>query len=948
MNKKTTLLFCPAHVSTNGLIWQLLHISKEKNILQYNAEPLSVNAAKKYFPLLPNAFFSTLNHFSEKNMAATRQEITNLSMRGESKPGDHTMFFERKLHQHLMALKPLLPLVQCYHSVPVPEDKKRVRTAPCVFSNFSPGLRFRVRLSEQGYFYLDTEVELNGSFYPLEVFNQHGFLLEHKNEYFILRLADYRTLNWVQQLKWQQCAMNGSSFEEKILSVLEQNYSVDRNSLINADTVDVIPEGRIVLSELSGQFLMLTPQFDYDGFVLDGPFKASEIKYRDGKEYSIVRHRKQEETILQQIVQLHPKFVNQNNGYYYLSFDEAQKKGWFLKAFRQLLDLNIRVLGMDMLKHFRYCTEKPVTELHVLNDEGVKVQVSFSMHFGGEVLTFSELQKVIRAGEQAVLLKDGTIALLDEEWMARYALIVKHAVSGKHGIHIPKWLIMALQAGENEKPMLPVLKQEWQRRWHQWQQSDDVLYALPETVDANLRIYQQKGYEWMRLLDEAGAGIFLADDMGLGKTLQAICFLAHVLKTDPAKKILIVCPASLIYNWQHELTRFTPSLHPHVYHGAGKTRDVFSDEKLQVIISSYGTLRSDSAIFTTHHFSTVVLDESHTIKNPSSQIAQVVHMLSADRRMVLSGTPVMNNTVDLYSQLNFVLPGMFVSREFFKREYADPIDRDKNEQRVKDLQKLTSPFILRRTKEQVARDLPPKTETTLWCQMEDEQRRVYDEIRSRIRGEIQSTIKEKGLQKSKLQVLQGILKLRQVCNSPVLLNDNEFNCTDSIKTAELMEEIGNNLSDHKALVFSQFTSMIDILSEALQKKKIPHLVLTGSTPAKERDRLVQEFNSDKTDSRIFLLSLKAGNAGLNLTAADYVFLFDPWWNSAVEQQAIDRTHRIGQTKSVFAYKLICKDTIEEKIVQLQLQKKNLASELVQEDNGFVKDLTEDDIGFLFG
>jgi SNF2 family DNA or RNA helicase len=289
---------------------------------------------------------------------------------------------------------------------------------------------------------------------------------------------------------------------------------------------------------------------------------------------------------------------------------------------------------------------------------------------------------------------------------------------------------------------------------------------------------------------------------------------------------------------------------------------------------------------------------------------------------------------------------MFGSQQFFKREYADPIDRDKNEQKAMDLQKLTAPFILRRTKEQVAKDLPPKTEIILWCRMEEAQQQVYEDIKSQVKGELQTTIKEQGLQKSKLQVLQGILKLRQVCNSPVLLKDSEYACTESVKTTELLEEIENNLSNHKALVFSQFTSMLDILAKELRKRNIPFLLLTGATPAKERDRMVQEFNGGESTARVFLLSLKAGNAGLNLTAADYVFLFDPWWNSAVEQQAIDRTHRIGQTKNVFAYKLICKDSIEERIIQLQEQKKNLAGSLISEEDGFVKALTETDIQYL--
>lgn len=480
-----------------------------------------------------------------------------------------------------------------------------------------------------------------------------------------------------------------------------------------------------------------------------------------------------------------------------------------------------------------------------------------------------------------------------------------------------------------------------------WQQSETPLYPLPAAIHASLRTYQQKGYEWMRLLDEIEAGVFLADDMGLGKTLQTICYMAWLAENRKQGNILIICPASLVYNWQNEIRKFAPRLTTVVYHGSTREESLFEHEGVQIIISTYGTIRSDEAFILTQSLVAVILDESHTIKNPSSQITKLIHQLNAEKRVVLSGTPVMNNTTDLFSQLHFVLPGMFGSREFFKREYADPIDLQRDEKKIAALKKLTAPFILRRTKEQVARDLPPKTEITLWCQMDSEQQTAYNDIRDSVKGTLSDIIKKQGLQKSKLQVLEGILKLRQLCNSPELVEDYKNNNIPSVKLNSLISELENNLADHKVLVFSQFTSMLDILSEEMNKRGLSHLMLTGATPPKERDRLVQLFNQEAHESRIFLLSLKAGNAGLNLTAADYVFLFDPWWNHAVEQQAIDRTHRIGQQKSVFAYKMICRDTIEEKIMQLQDRKKNLSKELIPEEEGFVKALSEADVQFLF-
>jgi SNF2 family DNA or RNA helicase len=317
-------------------------------------------------------------------------------------------------------------------------------------------------------------------------------------------------------------------------------------------------------------------------------------------------------------------------------------------------------------------------------------------------------------------------------------------------------------------------------------------------------------------------------------------------------------------------------------------------------------------------------------------------------RLALSGTPVINNTFDLYSQLHFVVPGLFGSREFFRREYANPIDNFQDEEKTAALKKLTAPFILRRTKQQVAKELPDKTESILWCTMNGQQRNVYQQILDSTRSNLFLEIKNKGLAKSKLSILQSMTKLRQVCCSPLLLSgDEKSNCPESVKTEVLMSELENVLSKHKAIVFSQFTSMLNLLQEECKKRNIDYYHFDGQTPPDKRSEMVTQFQQEENKVHLFLISLKAGNTGITLTAADYVFLFDPWWNTAVQDQAIDRTHRIGQTKNVFAYKMICKDTIEEKIVNLQQKKKKLSEDLVSADNGFVKSLTEEEVQYLF-
>jgi SNF2 family DNA or RNA helicase len=402
-----------------------------------------------------------------------------------------------------------------------------------------------------------------------------------------------------------------------------------------------------------------------------------------------------------------------------------------------------------------------------------------------------------------------------------------------------------------------------------------------------------------------------------------------------------------MFNWKQEIEKFAPHLVCHVHHGANRSADTLTDIQTHVIITSYGTVRSDFGTISSLQFQTLILDESHNIKNPSAQITKLVNQLNADVRVALSGTPVMNNTFDLYAQLDFLLPGIFGSKEYFKREFADPIDRENDPVKISGLQKLTAPFILRRTKEQVATDLPAKTEMILWCDMSSAQKEQYESIRDRISSSLFLNIKKEGLHKNKLALLHGILKLRQACNSPLLLPEDEQTCTDSVKTSMLMDELVYNLGKHKALVFSQFTKMLDLLAEECKAKGISFFHFDGQTPPEKRSQMVSAFQDPENTTKVFLISLKAGNAGLNLTAADYVFLFDPWWNTAVQQQAIDRTHRIGQSKKVFAYKMVCRDTIEEKIIQLQERKKQLADDLITEEESFVKSLSEDDIKFLF-
>ena len=945
---KTVLLLSPQQLLKNIFILQTLHIRKSAADVKYETVDLDSREINKTYPQLPKDVKDTLAHFS-----TGYGDIRNSGIRLRYKTGragvPYTEFHEgallRELHGLFERLKPFAALFKWYHKIWA--NKASAKTAPCNLSLYKPQLQFEV-IKENDALILQTQISLNGTAYNIDDFNRFHFLLNSSNEYFLMGFKDFQTLEWLIKNNPVQYQHDPSEMAQHILAHLEDDYKVNRNNLFEQNSIDVLPINRVMLSEISGAFLVLTPQWLYEGFLVEGPFKETYEITKAGNAFVIHRNKTEEQRFSKLLEGLHPNFVKQLNGWYYLPFADAQKKQWFLKAYHFLLEQDIQVVGMDMLQHFRYSTHKAVTTVDITENEDNTLTVKLSLFFGKEEAALIDLQKTLLAGQRAILLEDGSLGVLGDEWIQQYGTILKHGKISKKEIAVARWMALTEEKANDETQVLKLtIKEEWWLKWQQWQQAETICYTVPAKVEATLRPYQHKGFEWMVLLAEAGAGACLADDMGLGKTLQTICFLAHQLEKNPDQKHVIICPSSLLYNWEQELTKFAPHLSTTVYHGPQRSFETMSEGKEQVVITTYGTMRADIDKIAAIPFGVAVIDESHNIKNPSALITKAVNQINAVTRIALSGTPVMNNTFDLYAQLSFLLPGMFGNREFFKREYADAIDLDHNEEKIKALQKLTAPFILRRTKEQVATDLPEKIESTLWCEMGTNQKLAYESIKENVRNSVFLDIKEKGFSSGKLSVINGMLKLRQACNSGELVKDQDLFCYDSIKTDILVEELKNIIPNHKALVFSQFTGMLDLLEISFKKNNIPFCRLDGTTPIPKRQELVNNFQESNSIEKVFLISLKAGNAGLNLTAADYVFLFDPWWNTAVQQQAIDRTHRIGQTKNVFAYKMICKGTIEEKIMQLQQRKKKLAEELIGEEEGFVKALTENDLEFLF-
>ncbi len=732
---------------------------------------------------------------------------------------------------------------------------------------------------------------------------------------------------------------------QQFLLPLAREYKVDFDKSLVQEIKDGDPEVKLFLVE-KGEYLVFQPTYSYKGYETKTKDRDEMVVPQGDKVLIVHRNRQKENEFVQKLQNLHSNFIhNEETSSLALKGTDVLKNNWFFLFVDAMKDMKTPVYGFEALKNFRFNTAKPQTKIFISSNTDwfdAKVDIVF----GDQKVTVAEVKRALANKQQFVQLNDGTLGILPEEWIKKYSLLFRVGEGKTNSLKLSRYHLSVVdelfeQRDEEELSVQLEEKYEKLREFNKIKEIDP-----PYNLRMILRPYQVAGYQWLNYLKDINWGGILADDMGLGKTVQALSFLEHYRSEYGKLKALVVCPTTLIYNWENEIKKFTPKLTYRIHHGGARTR--IREELIDhdVTITTYGTLRSDIKLLLSVEFDYVILDESQAIKNPASKVTKAASLLNAKHRLCMSGTPLQNNTFDIFAQMNFLNPGMLGTMEFFRQEFAIPIDKFGEQDRKEHLKKILYPFILRRTKEQVAKDLPEKQEMILWCEMEDEQRKIYDAYRNDFRDKILGTIQEQGIQKSQLTILQGLMKLRQICDSPAILNEQEKFENHSIKLDELAREIVENIGDHKALVFSQFLGMLALIKAKLEELGVKYEYFDGSTSAPDREKAIQSFqNNDEV--RVFLISLKAGGVGLNLTAADYVYIVDPWWNPAVEQQAIDRTHRIGQTKNIFAYRMICKDTIEDKIIQLQEKKRALAREIISDDATFVKSLTREDVEYLF-
>ncbi len=544
-------------------------------------------------------------------------------------------------------------------------------------------------------------------------------------------------------------------------------------------------------------------------------------------------------------------------------------------------------------------------------------------------------------GRRYIRLKSGAFARLPETWLARHGRVLEELLDLKRGRERlgPYALPLAEQLLEEDPSLLPA---RWRALARRLARFEGVARADTAGVNATLRAYQRRGVDWLIFLRDHGLGGVLADDMGLGKTLQALAALADTHRASGTPPSLVVAPTSVVHNWAREAERFTPALQVVVHHGSD--RDPAKLAGADVVITSYALLRLDRAALEAREWTWLILDEAQAIKNPGAQVSRAARALTARHRLALTGTPLENDLVELWSLFEFLMPGFFGARAGFVRRYALPIRRHQDPQTLAALRARVKPFLLRRLKSEVAHELPPRQEVVLYCELGEAQRRLYEQVRDTYRASVLDAGEDRS---RRLHVLEALTRLRQACCHPALLPfPGAARVSASAKLDALLETLEVAISEgHRSLVFSQWPSFLKQVRARLEDRGWGHLYLDGATG--ERAALVDRWN-DPDGPPVFLISLKAGGTGLNLTGADHVFHLDPWWNPAVEDQATDRAHRIGQTRPVVSYKLVARGTVEEKILELQARKRAVFEAAIDAERLVVSELTREDLEAVFG
>ncbi|MBD1426919.1 DEAD/DEAH box helicase [Sphingobacterium arenae] len=814
-------------------------------------------------------------------------------------------------------------------------------------------IRLRV-LKKEPFYEVTGELQFNDASLPFQdmVIRHNYFVYHHQVFYFVDHPDTLRVMKFFKSNN-ETLLVHASKYDEffqTVLAPLEELLHVDYSYIHVATPIQLAERNfqmePILYLQQEGSYISITPVMKYGSTEIPIYSRKQLLDIdQNGNPFKIDRNKNAEERLTSLVVRQHPHFREQmkEHEYFYLHKDEFLDEAWFLKAFEVWRREGVKILGFNELQHNKLNSHRAKITIELIS--GIDwFNAKLKVRFGKNSASLKQVHRAIRNKSKFVQLDDGTLGILPDEWMTKISRYFQWGEIDNELLKIPKINFSEITNLFEKEVLSTEVQTEinaFQEQFAAYKGVPDV--SIPATLHAKLRDYQKEGLKWLNFLDNFNFGGCLADDMGLGKTLQIIAFILTQREKYGHKTNLIIVPTSLLFNWQQELSKFAPSIKTLLHYGIERDRTGETMHQYEVVLTSYGMLLSDIRFLKDFYFNYVFLDESQAIKNPHSERYKAARLLQSRNKIVVTGTPVENNTFDLYGQLSFACPGLLGNKQYFRDTYARPIDQFEYGKRAIELQEKIKPFILRRTKRQVAKELPDKTEMIIYCEMNAEQRRVYDVYERELREFISAT-DEAEIRKNSMHVLTGLTKLRQICNSPILLKEGHSG-ENAVKIEVLMKQIENQSKEHKILIFSQFVGMLDLIKVELEHKAMPFAYLTGQT--KDRETQVHHFQTDE-NIRVFLISLKAGGVGLNLTEADYVYLIDPWWNPAIENQAIDRSHRIGQQKNVVAVRLICRDTVEEKMMHLQKKKNKLAQTLIKTDKLFLDRVSKHDLLGILG
>jgi superfamily II DNA or RNA helicase len=765
-----------------------------------------------------------------------------------------------------------------------------------------------------------------------------GGLIFHGGQ--IARLKDHSAFGWIGVLRERKVLMvprkDSGEFLAQYLG-LQRRPPLELPEDLVFEEISPGPQPSLSIKKTAAQLwspprLIGELKFDYDGEILNHDDRRPGV-FRQETRTFVRRDRELEQAQIERLMRL-----GFRNGY---GTDAAR-----LELAPALLPRVVRVLiGEGWQVEAEGQLFRTPGALRVEINSGVDwFEVSGSAEFGDISVPLPRLLAALKRGEHTVGLGDGVVGILPEDWLKKYGMLADLGRAEEDHLRFARHqagLLDALIAAEPEVKADEV----FERLRDQLSNFTGIEAAeTPPSFAGQLRDYQREGLGWLKFLQRFGFGGCLADDMGLGKTVQVLALLEARRENAPTAigqatpVSLVVVPRSLVFHWKREAERFTPELRVLDHTGGARLKPGEHFNDYDVVLTTYGTLRRDAMYFKDQRFDYCILDEAQAIKNSATLSAKAARLLRADHRLAMSGTPVENHLGELWSLFEFLNPGMLGGATLFGSAGRNP-----DEPTRELLSRALRPFILRRTKEQVARELPPKTEQTLYCDLEPREKKLYNELRDYYRARLLTNANAESMSKIKFQALEALLRLRQAACHPGLI-DKKKTAEPSAKIDTLLGQLDQVIDEgHKALVFSQFTSLLAILRQRLDGAAVRYAYLDGRT--RDREARVEEFQNDP-DLKLFLISLKAGGLGLNLHAAEYVYLLDPWWNPAVEAQAVDRAHRIGQTRQVFAYRLIARETVEEKVLELQRTKRNLADAIITGNNSLMQNLTREDLQLL--